>query len=181
MGCRMRPGDPYPGAAQQWRVGLSVGEQPANASRQQTDRISNSEDQAYSILTCQASVQTVTIPAGQTGRTCCPEPFNTHLCSWCFCSSTRSLGNVGASRDLPARYARYFRAFGHRVRSYRLERKLTQEDMISYGFSVRHWQMIESGRPITVFTLLRICETFDIAPEKLIDGLAHHLWKSKKG
>jgi DNA-binding Xre family transcriptional regulator len=53
--------------------------------------------------------------------------------------------------------------------------------MISYGFSVRDWQMIESGRPITVFTLLRICEAFDTAPEKLIEGLAHHLQKRKKG
>ena len=88
---------------------------------------------------------------------------------------------VGTSRDLPAGYARFFRALGHRVRSCRMERKLTQEDMISYGFSVRHWQMIESGRPITLFTLLRICETFDIAPEKLIEGLAHHLRKRKKG
>ena len=78
-------------------------------------------------------------------------------------------------------YSRYFRALGHRVRSCRMERKLTQEDMISYGFSVRHWQMIESGRPITLVTLLRICETFDTAPEKLIEGLAYHLRKRKKG
>ena len=58
---------------------------------------------------------------------------------------------------------------------------LSQEDMISYGFSVRHWQMIEAGRPITVFTLLRVCETFEISPEELVTGLAHHLRKRKKG
>jgi hypothetical protein len=34
-------------------------------------------------------------------------------------------------------------ALSHRIRSYRTERKLCQEDMISYGFSLRHWQMIE--------------------------------------
>ena len=62
---------------------------------------------------------------------------------------------MGASREIPDRYARYFRALGHRIRSYRMDRKLTQEDMISYGFSARHWQMIEAGRPITVFTMLR--------------------------
>jgi len=89
--------------------------------------------------------------------------------------------DVGASRGIPAHYARFFRALGHRVRSYRMEKKLTQEDMISYGFSVRHWQMVESGRPITLFTLLRICEAFDVAPEKLVEGLAHHLRKRKKG
>jgi len=62
-------------------------------------------------------------------------------------------------------------ALGHRIRSYRTERKLSQEDMISYGFSVRHWQMIEAGRPSTLFTLLRICEAFDVQPEQLVAGL----------
>jgi hypothetical protein len=52
--------------------------------------------------------------------------------------------------------------------------------MISYGFSVRHWQMIEAGRPITMFTLLRVCEAFGIPPEHLVAGLAHHLRKRKK-
>jgi transcriptional regulator with XRE-family HTH domain len=84
---------------------------------------------------------------------------------------------VGASRDLPAHYARFFRALGHRIRSYRTERQLSQEDMISLGFSVRHWQMIEAGRPITVFTLLRICEALEVLPERLVEGLAHHLRK----
>jgi DNA-binding Xre family transcriptional regulator len=43
--------------------------------------------------------------------------------------------------------------------------------MISYGFSVRHWQMIEAARPTTVFTLLRICDAFDTQPEQLVEGL----------
>jgi hypothetical protein len=59
-------------------------------------------------------------------------------------------------------------------------RKLSQEDMISYGFSVRHWQMMEAGRPITVITLLRVCEAFDIPVEKLVASVAHHLRKGKK-
>ena len=53
--------------------------------------------------------------------------------------------------------------------------------MISYGFSVRHWQMIEAGRPTTVFTLLRICEAFGIKPEELLSDLSHHLRGRKKG
>jgi transcriptional regulator with XRE-family HTH domain len=77
------------------------------------------------------------------------------------------------------RYARFFRALGHRIRSYRTERQLSQEDMISYGFSVRHWQMIEAGRPTTVFTLLRVCDTFEIPPNELLAGLAHHLHRRK--
>jgi len=31
--------------------------------------------------------------------------------------------------------------------------------------------MIEAGRPSTRFTLLRICEAFDIQPEQLVAGL----------
>lgn len=87
---------------------------------------------------------------------------------------------MGTSRDLPAPYARFFRALGNRIRSYRTERKLTQEDMISLGFSVRHWQMMEAGRPITVFTLLRVCEAFDVTPEHLFSGLSSHLRKRKR-
>ena len=75
---------------------------------------------------------------------------------------------------------RFFRALGHRIRSYRAERQLSQEDMYSYGFSVRHWQMIEAGRPFTVFTLLRICEAFEISPEQLVAGLGQHLRKRKR-
>jgi hypothetical protein len=43
--------------------------------------------------------------------------------------------------------------------------------MISYGFSARHWQQIEAGRPITVTTLLRICEVFKISVAKLVRGV----------
>jgi hypothetical protein len=52
--------------------------------------------------------------------------------------------------------------------------------MISFGFSVRHWQMMEAGRPITMFTLLRVCEAFDIPVEKLVASVAHHLRKDGK-
>ena len=78
---------------------------------------------------------------------------------------------MAATRELPAHYARFFRALGQRIRSYRTERKLTQEDMISYGFSVRHWQMIEAGRPMNLFTLLRVCEAFAMTPEQILGGL----------
>lgn len=84
---------------------------------------------------------------------------------------------MGASRELPGRYARFFRALGHRIREHRTARKLSQEDMISLGFSVRHWQMIEAGRPSTIFTLLRVCDAFEITPEQLMAGLGQHLRK----
>ena len=74
-------------------------------------------------------------------------------------------------------YARFFGGSGHCVRSYRTERKLTQEDMISFGFSLRHWQMIEAGRPVTVVTLLRLCDTFDVSLEQPVAGFSEHFRK----
>jgi transcriptional regulator with XRE-family HTH domain len=65
----------------------------------------------------------------------------------------------------------FFHALGQRIRALRLDGGYSQEDMISFGFSARHWQQIEAGRPITLTTLLRICDTFDIRPERLLKGL----------
>jgi hypothetical protein len=89
-------------------------------------------------------------------------------------------GVVGATREIPAHYLRFFRGLGHEIRACRTARKLSQEDMISFGFSVRHWQMMEAGRPITVITLLRVCEAFDIPVEQLVASVAHHLRGRKK-
>jgi DNA-binding Xre family transcriptional regulator len=43
--------------------------------------------------------------------------------------------------------------------------------MISSGFSARHWQQIEAGRPITLTTLLRICEALNVKLTKVLAGL----------
>jgi CheY-like chemotaxis protein/DNA-binding XRE family transcriptional regulator len=66
----------------------------------------------------------------------------------------------------------FFKELGRRVRDLREKAKYSQEDMSGFGFSARHWQQIETGRPTTMTTLLRICETFHINPEDLIRGLA---------
>ncbi len=68
-------------------------------------------------------------------------------------------------------YARFFQALGKRIRELRRKRELTQEDMISYHFSTRHWQQIESGRPITVTTLLRVCKALKVSISDLVRGL----------
>ncbi|MFI5073336.1 MAG: helix-turn-helix domain-containing protein [Terriglobales bacterium] len=65
----------------------------------------------------------------------------------------------------------FFLAFGNRVRELRRKHGHSQEDMNSFGFSARHWQQIEAGRPITVSTLLRICEAFKISAERLVHRL----------
>lgn len=66
---------------------------------------------------------------------------------------------------------KFFRALGARVRELRKKRRYSQEDMLSFGFSTRHWQQVEAGRPINVTTLLRICEVFEITMSKLVQGL----------
>ena len=66
---------------------------------------------------------------------------------------------------------KFFRALGARVKTLRKKRGYSQEDMLSFGFSTRHWQQVEAGRPITVTTLLRICEVFEVPMSKLVRGL----------
>ena len=70
-----------------------------------------------------------------------------------------------------ANQQRFFLSLGRRVRQLRRERGHSQEDMIAQGFSARHWQQIEAGRPITVSTLLRICAALETSVEALVRGL----------
>jgi transcriptional regulator with XRE-family HTH domain len=73
--------------------------------------------------------------------------------------------------------AKFFRALGQRIRGLRKLRGYSQEDMISFGFSARHWQQIEAGRPITVRTLLRICSVFKVRMDGIVRGLDRGIYK----
>jgi len=66
---------------------------------------------------------------------------------------------------------KFFKALGKKIRSLRKKRGHSQEDMIFHGFSARHWQQIEAGRPITMTTLLRICEVFEVPMAKVVRNL----------
>jgi transcriptional regulator with XRE-family HTH domain len=68
-------------------------------------------------------------------------------------------------------FSPFFRQLGARLRAQRVHAKLSQEDMISRGFSARHWQQIEHGRPITLTTLLRACMVFGVSPAAILRGL----------
>ena len=76
-----------------------------------------------------------------------------------------------------ANQGRFFHRFGKRVREMRQERGYSQEDMISFGFSARHWQQVEAGRSITVATLLRICGVFETSVERLVRGLDRGIYE----
>jgi transcriptional regulator with XRE-family HTH domain len=66
---------------------------------------------------------------------------------------------------------KFFHALGTKVRELRKKHGYSQEDMISFGFSARHFQQIEAGRPITVTTMLRLCEVLEVSMVKLVKGL----------
>jgi len=70
-----------------------------------------------------------------------------------------------------AEHERIFKELGARLKAMRQKKGHSQEDMLSYGFSTRHWQQIEAGRPITLTTPLRVCDAFQVTPEKLLRGL----------
>ena len=70
-----------------------------------------------------------------------------------------------------ANQEKFFHALGTKVRELRKKHGYSQEDMISFGFSARHFQQIEAGRPITVTTMLRLCEVLEISMYKLVKGL----------
>jgi len=86
------------------------------------------------------------------------------ICSWYFCSWNLT------NSEVPDQ-AKFFTRLGARIRRLRKAQGFSQEDMISFGFSARHWQQIEAGRPITVTTLLRICEVFRVPAARLLQGL----------
>ncbi len=77
-----------------------------------------------------------------------------------------------------AQQDKFFDRFGKRVRELRRKRGYSQEDMLEFGFATRHWQRIEAGQPISVATLIRICEIFDMSLDRLIKGLDKDIYKS---
>jgi hypothetical protein len=66
---------------------------------------------------------------------------------------------------------RFFCRLGKRIRQLREKHDHSQEDMIYYGFSARHWQQIKAVCPIAVSTLLRICAVFETPIDCLVRGL----------
>ena len=67
--------------------------------------------------------------------------------------------------------AAFFKLLGARIKQLRQKAGYSQEDMISRGFSVRYWQKIEAGKPITLRTLLRICRLFSAPMHDVVRGL----------
>ena len=73
---------------------------------------------------------------------------------------------------------KFFARLGQRIQTVRKRRGYSQEDMISFGYTVRYWQRIEAGKPITLRTLLRICNILGTTAESLVRGLGPEAVKS---
>ena len=74
---------------------------------------------------------------------------------------------------------KFFAALGQRIQTLRKRRGYSQEDMIAFGYTVRYWQRIEAGKPITLRTLLRICRALGISIESAVRGLSAEPTKSQ--
>jgi transcriptional regulator with XRE-family HTH domain len=74
---------------------------------------------------------------------------------------------------------KFFAALGQRIQDLRKRRGYSQEDMISFGYTVRYWQRIESGKPITLRTLLRVCGILGTSAEAVVRGLGPEATKSQ--
>lgn len=62
-----------------------------------------------------------------------------------------------------------------RIKALRQERGWTQIQMVKeFGYHLSHWQNIESGRKMSLETMLRVANTFDISLEELIAGIKRH-------
>ena len=55
-----------------------------------------------------------------------------------------------------------FKKFGERCKRLREQKGLTQEDMMTYGFSTRFYQRIEAGKPIHLKTVFKLASVFKI-------------------
>jgi len=54
---------------------------------------------------------------------------------------------------------------------------MVQEDVIDYGFSVRHYQQLEAGRPHSLTTLFRVAAMYKVDSTELLRGLGKSRFK----
>ncbi len=76
-------------------------------------------------------------------------------------AATRTVSTTG--------FDRFLRRLGKRIKELRVERGLTQEDMMEFGFAWRRYQRIEAGKqPITLRTAYRLAKAFKVTVEDLM-------------
>jgi transcriptional regulator with XRE-family HTH domain len=74
------------------------------------------------------------------------------------------------------RYQRFYAELARKVKKAREKAGYTQEEMTGLGgFTKNGWQKIESKKPITLTTLLRVVELLGIPMRKLVSGCDTYL------
>lgn len=69
-------------------------------------------------------------------------------------------------------YETFLKQFGAKLRAMRIERGWTLRDMIVlHGYHLAQWQNFEKGKGMSVPSLFRLCEVFDVSFFKLLDDL----------
>ena len=69
-------------------------------------------------------------------------------------------------------YEQFLKELGGRVKQLRTQRGLTHRQMIiQHGFHLNQLHRIESGEPINVQTLLKLCAAFDLKLDELVRDL----------
>ena len=72
-------------------------------------------------------------------------------------------------------YDEFLKQLGAKLRSMRLERGWSLRDMIvHHGYHLVQWQNLEKGKGLSVPSLLRLCQVFDVRLTELIEGLAEN-------
>jgi transcriptional regulator with XRE-family HTH domain len=60
----------------------------------------------------------------------------------------------------------------NRIKTLRQERGWTQMQMVrDFGYYLSHWQNIESGKKMSLETMLRVANTFDVSLDELLGGI----------
>ncbi|WIO74001.1 helix-turn-helix transcriptional regulator [Porticoccaceae bacterium LTM1] len=79
--------------------------------------------------------------------------------------------SIPPENSLYPEFQRYSQQLRERITMLRKERGLTQEDMQSFGLSLRQYQRIESGETenITLANLYRLAIAFELTPAELMD------------
>lgn len=67
-----------------------------------------------------------------------------------------------------AKYKKKLKEFGLRIRAIREAKGWTLEETEEHGWSNwQHLQKIEAGKNVTMATVFKVCEVFDIKPKDL--------------
>ena len=78
-------------------------------------------------------------------------------------------------------YESFLKELGARLKQMRQERGWTLRTMVvEHKFHVTHWQSFENGKAISVPSLLRVCEVFDVSLEDLVRGLGRSVHSERQ-